>query len=89
MREIALREVGRAVDEDIVAVAEPDTCAVDAIQVLTGCTVGKGNLVLLGIGKMGFSFYRRRDGKAVQIVGRPPKPGEGGSSRPTWTNFSS
>jgi formylmethanofuran dehydrogenase subunit E len=75
--ELALREVGRAGDEDIVAVAESDTCAVDAIQFLTGCTVGKGNLVLLGIGKMGFSFYRRRDGKAVRIVGRPPKPGEG------------
>lgn len=75
--EMALREVGRAGDEDIVAVAESDTCAVDAIQFLTGCTVGKGNLVLLGIGKMGFNFYRRRDGKAVRIVGRPPKPGEG------------
>jgi len=75
--ELALREVGRAGDEDIVAVAESDTCAVDAIQVLTGCTVGKGNLVLLGIGKMGFSFYRRRDGKAVRIVARPQKPGEG------------
>jgi formylmethanofuran dehydrogenase subunit E len=75
--ELALREIGRASDEDIVAVAESDTCAVDAIQVLTGCTVGKGNLVLLGNGKMGFSFYRRRDGKAVRIVARPPKPGEG------------
>lgn len=75
--EVALREVGRAGDEDIVAVAESDTCAVDAVQVLTGCTVGKGNLVLLGIGKMGFSFYRRRDGKAVRIVTRPQKPGEG------------
>jgi formylmethanofuran dehydrogenase subunit E len=75
--ELALREVGRAGDEDIVAVAESDTCAVDAVQVLTGCTVGKGNLVLLGIGKMGFSFYRRRDGKAIRIVCRPPKPAEG------------
>lgn len=75
--ELALGEIDRAGDEDIVAVAESDTCAVDAIQVLTGCTVGKGNLVLLGIGKMGFSFYRRRDGKAIRIVGRPPKPGEG------------
>ncbi len=75
--ELALREIGRAGDEDIVAVAESDTCAVDAVQVLTGCTVGKGNLVLLELGKMGFSFYRRRDGKAIRIVSRPPKPGEG------------
>ena len=54
--ELALREIGRAGDEDIVAVAESDTCAVDAIQVLTGCTVGKGNLVLLGIGLSGIQI---------------------------------
>ena len=69
--EVALERVGRAGDEEIVAVAESDTCAVDAVQFLTGCTVGKGNLVLQNIGKMAFCFYRRRDGKAVRIVSRP------------------
>ncbi|MCL4536163.1 MAG: formylmethanofuran dehydrogenase subunit E family protein, partial [Nitrospirae bacterium] len=29
-------------DEEVVAIVENDSCAVDAIQVLTGCTFGKG-----------------------------------------------
>jgi len=61
--EWALREMGRAADEEIVAVVETDMCGVDAIQFLTGCTFGKGNLIHRDWGKNAFSFYRRRDGK--------------------------
>jgi len=68
--EIALKEFGRSSDEEIVAVSEADTCAVDAVQFLTGCSVGKGNLILRNIGKMAFSFYRRSDGKAIRIVSK-------------------
>ncbi|MCI5189229.1 MAG: hypothetical protein D3905_05405, partial [Candidatus Electrothrix sp. AS4_5] len=32
-------------DEEIVCVTENDSCSVDAIQVLTGCSIGKGNPV--------------------------------------------
>lgn len=70
LAELALREVGRADDEEIVAVAESGSCAVDAVQFLTGCTVGKGNLLIRDVGKMAFSFYRRRDGKAIRIIPR-------------------
>ena len=70
--EIALRELGpRARDEEIVAVAETDSCAVDAIQCLVGCTAGKGNLVVLDQGKQVFTFARRSDGKAIRVVGKP------------------
>jgi formylmethanofuran dehydrogenase subunit E len=44
---------------------------VDAIQSLTGCTFGKGNLIHLDYGKNAFTFIRRSDGKAVRIVTRP------------------
>jgi formylmethanofuran dehydrogenase subunit E len=68
---IALGEVGpHAEDEEIVAVVETDMCAVDAIQFLTGCTLGKGNLVHLDWGKNAYTFYRRADGHAVRIAGR-------------------
>lgn len=68
---IALREVGpHAADEEVVAVVETDMCAVDAIQFLTGCTFGKGNLVHLDWGKNAYTFYRRSDGHAVRIAGR-------------------
>jgi formylmethanofuran dehydrogenase subunit E len=70
--QIALREIGpHAKDEEVVAVVETDMCAVDAIQFLTGCTFGKGNLIHRDWGKNAYSFYRRSDGRAVRIVGRP------------------
>ena len=50
-RQWALREMGRAADEEIVAVVETDMCGVDAIQFLTGCTFGKGNLIHRDWGK--------------------------------------
>lgn len=69
--EWVLQELGRASDEEIVSVVETDMCAVDAIQYLTGCTFGKGNLIYKDYGKSAFTFYRRRDGKAARLVTRP------------------
>lgn len=74
--EMALMEVGASTDEEIIAIAECDNCAVDAVQFLTGCTVGKGNLRVENVGKTAFRFYRRRDGKAVRII-RKPRPAGG------------
>lgn len=68
--EIALREVGPSLDEEVVAVTETDMCAVDAVQFLTGCTFGKGNLLFLDHGKVAFSFFRRSDGKSLRILAR-------------------
>ena len=76
--EVVLSELGRSFDEDIVAVAETDNCAVDAIQFLTGCTVGKGNMIVKNWGKTAFNFYRRRDGRALRIVSRPDAGPSGG-----------
>lgn len=66
--ELALAKLGRASDEEIVAVVETDMCGVDAVQFLTGCTFGKGNLIHLDYGKNAFTFYRRSDGKGIRIV---------------------
>ncbi|MBA2296413.1 MAG: TraR/DksA C4-type zinc finger protein [Actinobacteria bacterium] len=69
---IALREIGpHAGDEEVVAVVETDMCAVDAIQFLTGCTFGKGNLIHRDHGKNAYTFFRRSDGRAIRITGRP------------------
>ena len=69
---IALREIGpHSTDEEVVAVVETDMCGVDAVQFLTGCTFGKGNLIHNDYGKHAYTFYRRSDGRAVRIAGRP------------------
>ncbi len=70
--QIALREIGpHSTDEEVVAVVETDMCAVDAIQLLTGCTFGKGNLIHLDYGKNAYTFIRRSDGKAIRVLTRP------------------
>ena len=68
---IGLAVCGHDNDEDVVAVAETDMCAVDAIQALLGCTVGKGNLIHRDYGKNAFTFHRRRDGAAVRLLALP------------------
>lgn len=58
-------------DEEIVCVTENDACCVDAVQVLTGCSIGKGNLVYKDSGKMAFTFFNRKNNKALRIVLKP------------------
>jgi formylmethanofuran dehydrogenase subunit E len=65
----ALRELkaDRPRDEELVAVVENDSCAADAIQFITGCTFGKGNLLFRDYGKHVYTFYNRRTGQGVRI----------------------
>ncbi len=71
--EVALERLrsGRAEDEELVTIAETDACGVDAIQFLTGCTVGKGNLLFKDHGKHAFTFINRRTGDAIRVIGNP------------------
>lgn len=58
----------RAGDEELVAIVENDACGVDAIQVLTGCTFGKGNLIFNDLGKQVYTFACRNSGRAVRLA---------------------
>lgn len=58
----------RATDEEIVAIVETDACCADAVQVITGCTFGKGNFIYKDHGKMAFAFLNRDTGKAIRLV---------------------
>ena len=55
-------------DENVVCVSENDACGVDAIQVVLGCSVGKGNLLFHMRGKQAFSFYNRHNGRSMRLV---------------------
>jgi len=80
--EVGLAQIGaHAADEEVVAVVETDMCGVDAIQLLTGCTFGKGNLVHRDHGKNAYTFIRRSDGKAVRVSTRP---GQWARRDPAW-----
>ena len=75
--EIALREMAGAGPADLVCVSETDMCGVDAIQFLTGCTYGKGNLLHRDYGKMAFSFHNRATGRAIRLLFNPEAWGAG------------
>jgi formylmethanofuran dehydrogenase subunit E len=75
--EIALEEIGaHSADEEVVAVVETDMCAIDAIQFLTGCTFGKGNLIHRDYGKNTYTFIRRSDAKAIRVLTKPTAWGD-------------
>jgi formylmethanofuran dehydrogenase subunit E len=61
----------RSVDEELITIVETDACCCDAIQVLTGCTFGKGNFFYLDYGKMAFTFASRTSGKGVRLILKP------------------
>ena len=61
-----LRE-NRADDEEVVAIIETNACGADAIQVLTGCTFGKGNLVFRDYGKHVLTLISRNTGDGVRV----------------------
>lgn len=58
-------------DEQVVCITENDACGVDAIQVMLGCSVGKGNLLFHLRGKSAYSFYNRKTGASVRLVLKP------------------
>lgn len=61
-------------DEELVCIVENNSCSVDAVQVLMGCTFGKGNLIFRDWGKQVFTFFDRESGKAVRISLNRPSP---------------
>lgn len=57
----------RAKDEELVAIVENDACGVDAVQCLTGCTFGKGNLIFRDYGKQVYTLYSRLSQVGVRV----------------------
>lgn len=84
---IELLEITFSKDEEIVCVSENDACGVDAIQVILGCSVGKGNLLFHMTGKQAFNIYERKSGKSVRLILKE-KP-EGMSREQTFAYYQS
>lgn len=63
-----LLDINFSEDEEVVCISENDACGIDAIQVITGCTAGKGNFIFHITGKHAYSFYDRKNGKSLRLV---------------------
>ncbi|MBS7288280.1 MAG: TraR/DksA C4-type zinc finger protein [Candidatus Freyarchaeota archaeon] len=65
---LKLLKSSRSKDEEVVAIVENDSCAVDGIQVVVGASLGKGNLYIEKYGKMAATFYSRETGEAYRLL---------------------
>lgn len=57
--------------DDLVVFVENNRCAVDAIQVATGCSMGSRRLRVYEYGKSAATFYDRANGRAMRVYARP------------------
>jgi len=62
-----LMDIARSIDEEVVAICENDSCAVDALQVLLGTVVGKGNLLINNFGKNAYTILSRSKRQAYRF----------------------
>jgi formylmethanofuran dehydrogenase subunit E len=65
-----LMNLGRSVDEEVVAICENDSCAVDALQVMLGTVAGKGNLIIKNFGKNAYTVLSRSKRQAYRFSRR-------------------
>lgn len=84
---IVLKTEKMSQDEEIVAIVENDSCAVDAVQVVTGCTFGKGNLIFRDYGKQVYTFLKRPSGDAVRISIDFEPPPETKTEKEMWKRY--
>ncbi len=83
---LALRVLGTDRERnDLIVAVETDTCSVDGIQVLTGCTFGNGKLYFRDHAKSAYTFWQHGRETALRIVARPERPGD--SAPEFWATF--
>ena len=68
--EFAQKQLGvsQDIDEELLAIVETNSCGVDAIQSILGCTFGKGNLIFKDYGKNVYTIASREKQRAVRIA---------------------
>ncbi len=66
--QLAREELAIHTTANTICVTETDMCGVDAIQFLTGCSFGKGNLVHKDYGKSAFTFFNRDTKKGIRAL---------------------
>ncbi len=68
LREIGIFDPKGSDRKKILVYVETDRCATDAVQSVTGCSLGHRTLKFVDYGKMAATFVNLESGKAVRIV---------------------
>ena len=70
LREVGVSDPKGKQRKDLIVFVEMDRCATDAVQSVTGCSLGKRTLKFLDYGKMAATFLNLQSGRAARIVAR-------------------
>lgn len=70
LREIRIEDPKGRDRKSIMTFVEMDRCATDAVQSVTGCSLGRRTMKFLDYGKMAASYLNLKTGKAVRVVAK-------------------
>jgi formylmethanofuran dehydrogenase subunit E len=70
LREIGISDPKGKDRKNVIVFVEMDRCATDAVQSVTGCSLGKRTLKFMDYGKMAATFVNLRTNKAIRVVAR-------------------
>jgi len=70
LREAGIGDPKGADRKQIIVFVEMDRCATDAVQSVTGCSLGRRTMKFLDYGKMAATFLNLKTNKAVRVVAR-------------------
>jgi formylmethanofuran dehydrogenase subunit E len=70
MRKVGIQDPRSRDRKNLFVFVELDRCATDAIQSVTGCSLGRRTMKFMDYGKLAATFVNLRTGKAVRVSGR-------------------
>jgi formylmethanofuran dehydrogenase subunit E len=70
LSEIGIQDPKGKDRKSIIVFVEMDRCATDAVQSVTGCSLGKRSMKFMDYGKMAATYLNLATGKAIRIVAR-------------------
>lgn len=70
LRKIGVEDPNSLDKKSLIIYVEMDRCAADAIQCVTGCTLGKRTLKFIDYGKMAATFVNLRTSKAIRLIAK-------------------
>lgn len=70
LREIGITDPKGKDRRSLIVFVEMDRCATDAVQSVTGCSLGHRTMKILDYGKMASTFLNLKTGRAVRVIAR-------------------
>jgi formylmethanofuran dehydrogenase subunit E len=70
LRDVGIEDPKGRDRKHIMVFVEMDRCATDAVQSVTGCSLGKRTMKFMDYGKMAATFVNLKTGKAVRVIAK-------------------